>query len=409
MTNAEDEQENGQLEPIEIPALPLGKDEMNLAEFPIARLGRRDKRESIEYVGWTVDKSGKRKQQKWTVRSAAGLGLPTEFAERVLVALMARTAEDRFTEPKVSFSVYGILTKLGLTINKRNYKAVEKALRQLVGITIYSEGAFFDKEKQKRVTTMRGFHLIDDVWLKYLEDDDEIIDGEESNAYIVWGERIWNSFKAGYIKNLDVDYYYSLENAMARRLFRFLDKRMHYQDEYQIDIFDLAGRIGLTRYRYPSEVKKKLQPAFDELVERGFLTLVETIKVGRYTRVRFVKRETNAQLPLWDDMGPLEVLLGPSSAQHELSSMQQEYGTTEADLEFWVSLLDSVRYTMNTQVFGIIEGADILKFDDGALTIHARTPLQASMFEHPGYRESIIRTVKYALGMDITLEIVADS
>lgn len=71
-------------------------------------------------------------------------------------------------------------------------------------------------------------------------------------------------------------------------------------------------------------------------------------------------------------------------------------------------LLDSVRYTMNTQVFSIIEGADILKFDDGALTIHARTPLQASMFEHPGYRESIIRTVKYALGMDITLEIVAD-
>jgi plasmid replication initiation protein len=233
-----------------------GKDEMNLAEFPIARLGRKDSCEAIEYTGWVVDKKGQRHQQTWVVRSAAGLGLPTEFAERVLVALMALTAQDKFASRKVPFTVYRILKMVGLTHNKRNYKAVEKALKQLVGVTIYSEGAFWDKEKNKRVTTLKGFHIIEDIWLKYLEDDEDVIEEEGVNGYIVWGDKIWDSFKAGYIKNLDIAYYYSLENAVARRLYRFLDKRMHYQDEYQIDIFDLASRLGMVRYQYPSEVKK---------------------------------------------------------------------------------------------------------------------------------------------------------
>jgi hypothetical protein len=38
--------------------LIFGKDEMNLAEFPIARLGRNDTRLTIEYEGQTV-KDGK--------------------------------------------------------------------------------------------------------------------------------------------------------------------------------------------------------------------------------------------------------------------------------------------------------------------------------------------------------------
>jgi len=44
--------------------LIFGKDEMNLAEFPIARLGRNDTRLAIEYEGQTV-KDGKVLTQKW--------------------------------------------------------------------------------------------------------------------------------------------------------------------------------------------------------------------------------------------------------------------------------------------------------------------------------------------------------
>lgn len=63
----------------------LGKDEMNLCEFPIAKLGRRDTRDVIEFVGEVV-KDGRTITQEWIVSGTARIGLPTEFAERVLVA-----------------------------------------------------------------------------------------------------------------------------------------------------------------------------------------------------------------------------------------------------------------------------------------------------------------------------------
>jgi hypothetical protein len=51
------------------PILVIGKDEMNLCELPIAKLGRRDKREIIEFVGEVV-KDGQTLTQECIVRRA---------------------------------------------------------------------------------------------------------------------------------------------------------------------------------------------------------------------------------------------------------------------------------------------------------------------------------------------------
>lgn len=86
------------------PPSTTGKDEIDLAEFPIARLGRNDTRKVIEYHGQIVERGGSVLEQKWVVSGSPSSGLPTEFAERVLVALMALTAEERFSDRKVSFT-----------------------------------------------------------------------------------------------------------------------------------------------------------------------------------------------------------------------------------------------------------------------------------------------------------------
>ena len=301
--------------------LIFGKDEMNLAEFPIARLGRNDTRLAIEYEGQTV-KDGKVLTQKWIASGSAAFGLPTEFAERVLVSLMTLTARTGFTERKVPFTIYRVLKMLGLSHNKRNYQAVENALQQLVGVTIYSEGAFYDKTNDRRVTTKKGFHLLEEYWLKSQEADEGIIESEGVQGYVVWSERIWENFKAGYIKNLNTDFYYSLESTLARRLYRFLDKRMHYQTQYEIDVFDLAGRIGMMSYPYPSRVVNKLQPAVDELLSRGYLVSAEAVKVGKFVRMRFVRSEMEDTTPefveglyaVLQDVEPLEPCELPQTA-----------------------------------------------------------------------------------------------
>lgn len=66
----------------------VGKDEMNLAEFPLTKLGTRDKRDVLVYEGWHLDEGRGPCRQVWTVRGAAGLGLPNELGDRVVLALI---------------------------------------------------------------------------------------------------------------------------------------------------------------------------------------------------------------------------------------------------------------------------------------------------------------------------------
>lgn len=337
-----------------------GKDELNLAEFPLARLGRNDTRAVIEYQGEIRDPRHGLIEQKWTVSGSAKFGLPTEFAERVLVGLMTLSARENFRDRKVPFTIYGILKLLGLTHNKRNYKAVEKALQQLVGVVIYSEGAFFDKDQQKRVTSKQGFHILEEFWLKSFESDPDVIAEEGVNAYLVWSEQMWKNFQAGYIKQLDLQFYYSLESTIARRLYRFLDKRMYYQDKYEIDIFDMAARIGMMSYPYPSDLARKLKPAFEELKANGFLEEAAVIKVGRFTRVRFIRTRPK-QIALWDENAPqAEPQVAPKLISQPLAALLSEYKTPPELTATWEAILQQLAATMNSESYRMMANSALL-------------------------------------------------
>ena len=271
-----------------------GRDEMNLAVLPIAVLGRNDTREVIEYYG-TFWNGEKQEDMIWTVRGAAGLGLPSEFAERVLVALLYLGAQDNFVNRRMEFSTYQILKVLGRAINGRNYKVVEDALTQLAGVLITSDKAWVEKKKdgtQRRISTKRAFHIIDEFYLHYTED----------KSFIIWGSRLWRNLQSGYIRRLDIDFYYSIDLPLARRLYRFLDKMTHYKPytPYAIDVFDLANKLGMVPYQYAAHLKRPLSAAADELVERGYLTHYEFFKIGKYTRIKFHREASPLQMQLFD-------------------------------------------------------------------------------------------------------------
>lgn len=272
-----------------------GKDEMNLAVLPIARLGRNDHRTRIEYYGTFKEPGKDQEKMVWIVEGAAGL--PTEFAERVLVALLYIGSEQNFVNRRMTFTVYRVLKVLGLTISNRNYRMVETALKQLTGVLITSDKAWIEhmeNGKQKRVTTSRGFHIVDEYYLHYQEDEDD------HESFILWGTRVWKSIQEGYLKLLDVDFYYSLKNPIARRLYRFLDKMMAFESPrpYQIDIFDLANKLGMAPYEHAAHLRRPLKAAAQELVDRGYLSSFEFFKVGPFSRIQFYKTESeHVQLP----------------------------------------------------------------------------------------------------------------
>lgn len=363
-----------------------GRDEMNLAEFPIGRLGVRDQRETITYEGWFTDKQGSRYRQKWIVSGSKQYGLPHELGNRMLVALITLAAE-RQTQ-KVAFTDYQMLRLLRLSDGQANYRHFERNLLQLAGLTIYSEQAFWDNEQQKYLTTKRAFHIFEDVWLSSWRDGG----GETSGGqgYVVFNDVFWGNIQSGYLKSLDLELYLgTLQSALARQLYRCLDKFMRYRTVFETDLFDLAGRIGMQQYRYPSQIKEKLQPAIRDLTASGFLERATFRKVGPYTRVRFVKaagagepQADAAQETAEQEAGEQPDSAGAAHPAQGREWLKQRYRITEEHQALWEAVLPGLRGQLPAATFmTFVEPTLLLSIEEGVATVGARNPKATSWLQ----------------------------
>ena len=89
---------------------------------------------------------------------------------------------------------------------------------------------------------------------------------------MTWNPVVFESFRAGYLKRLDLAFYRSLRSAVAKRMYRFLDKRFYHRIRWTFDLREFAcEHIGLSRIHDNGQLKRKLRPAIDELEAAGFL------------------------------------------------------------------------------------------------------------------------------------------
>jgi hypothetical protein len=332
-----------------------GKDEMNLAEFPLTKLGSRDQREVLTYEGWSLDANKRPHRQVWTVRGATGLGLPNELGDRVVLALIALTFQQGLHTSRVTFSRYQLLKMIGSDPQGNTvYTKLETVLRQLAGITIESERAFYDKSQNKRLVSRKAFHLIEKLWLR--KDGGEATPPASApvHGYIVWGKEVWNSLRAGYIKNIDLEFYYSLTTPLARRLYRLLDKRMRHQRQIEIDIFEVAGRIGQTGYRKPSETFRKLQPSLQQLIDRGFLDQADLVKRSKYSRIRFVKADPAAQRQRQQKQ---------AEQGRVLAQLHAQYATKPQDSALWQQVQERLQGRLSVSQYTMLAQAELLALD----------------------------------------------
>lgn len=354
---------------------PQGRDEMNLVEFPFATLSRTPSLGSLTCVRWIGGADGQRHRQRWVVQGGSASGLPTEFDERVYVALLALTQAQGYASRRVPLSVYRILKLMGEDTDSKHYRSVERSLERLLRASIVAEGAFWDAERQSLVQRVNGFHLIERYWLAYQEGDQSVVEAEGCPGYIVWGEEIWRSLQSGYLKQLDLRTFFGLSTPVGRRLYRFLDKKLHKARRLEIDIFQLSQQLGMAYYRYPAKVREKLQPGIEELIAIGFLATGEMIKVGRYTRMRFVKgagviREAPspvAQVQVEDSFpaGEQEPANAGMLAQAWRQQVAEARGLDPGLIELWEQALGLVRDQVThvafetwlaRSVLGVLEG-----------------------------------------------------
>lgn len=268
------------------------KDELNLAEFPIAALTDRVPDGQLTLV--FEDKLERRDSEpivrRLTIMGTPKHGLPTSLDDEVLVGLIQLTKRrSNFTDPKVTFSRYELIELLGWPQSGHSYRRIEEALHRWVGVVLMYENAWWDNAAKSWVD--ESFHVLDNVTLY---DRERRKPGKGSRgaakgagkrtrkvgaegdpqplSSFKWNEVILRSFQSGNLKQLDLEFYLRLRLPTTKRMFRFLDKRFYRRTQLDFDLRTLAcEHIGLSRSYAPTELKRRLRPALEELEGLGFL------------------------------------------------------------------------------------------------------------------------------------------
>ncbi len=264
----------------------IGRDEMNLAEFPFALLADRPGAagDTLVFTDTVPGPQGP-VERIWTVTGSQEFGLPLAGDELVYVALMEVTREQGFADRIIHITRYDLIRRLGWPDKGGSYRRLQAALDRLLGVTIKAERAFWDNRKRRYVDV--GFHIIDDYALYDEQPGRKRAAADAAKArpqsYVAWNQVIFESFKSGYIKHLDTAFYFGLRSALSRRLYRYLDKKRYDgKRHYRINLRKLAfEKLGMSRSYFPSHIKQELRRAHDELQDKGFLESVEYQREGQ--------------------------------------------------------------------------------------------------------------------------------
>ena len=236
------------------PASQIGRDEMNLAEFPIALLA--DRAPKGQKTLYFEDRHG-----RLTVTGSDAFGLPTAADADVIVALIYLTKlRTNFSDVKVNFSRYELIKLLNWDDEGWSYKRLDQSFNRWTGVLLVYDKCWWNN--RLKCYTDAKMHIIESV---------EIFDGDARRkahqsgqvalpfSYFTWNRTFIESCQADNLRQLDLDTYFSLKSAVSKRLYRFLGKRFYTRRDYEFDLHEIAfDRVGLSRsYGDAYKIKRK--------------------------------------------------------------------------------------------------------------------------------------------------------
>ncbi|MBN9693309.1 MAG: replication initiator protein A [Verrucomicrobia bacterium] len=259
----------------EVPRPQDGKDELNLAEFPLSAIADRldPKQKSLVFEDRVWDRNrGDLVTRQLLITAAEEYGLPTALDDEVILGLVQLSRLHGFAERRVPFTRYQLIQLLGWRDESKSYQRIEKSLNRWIGVTLYYQNAWWDREGQCWVD--EKFHLLDNVTLfdreKYSHRNR--VQTPLPISSFTWNEVVFRSFRAGNLKSLDFDFFKRLEGAVAKRLYRFLDKRFFHRPRWEFHLQELCWEhVGLARSYDAANLKRKLRPAIKELERHQFI------------------------------------------------------------------------------------------------------------------------------------------
>ena len=317
-----------------IPALPEkfseGRDELNFAEFPLGTIAERidPTVKTLHFEDRIFDKSKNDWiPRKLTITGSDAHGLPTSTDDEVLLGLLQLTKLQQFKDRRVFFSRYQLIKLLRWPVNGQSYDRIDQALNRWIGVTLYYQNAWRDRETNQWVD--EKFHILERIKIYSQENERSRPKSdpgqgsfEFASSFFVWNDAVYRSFTSGNIKSLDYDFVLELESSISRRLYRFLDKRFYKARNLSFELKNLSyEHIGLSRNSPVADLKRKLLTAIDELVGKQFLKPLPKEQRFRKERagVWHVHFEKSDFVPVAANKASAETKTAPPGSETDLS------------------------------------------------------------------------------------------
>ena len=269
-----------------------GRDEMNLADFPISALQRQQpsdgegrKLDRLEFEASRYDPATRRRvRQRVTLTASSREGLPTPADEHVILALLYVAKHgDNFESDTVRFAPGVLFDVMGWSPNGRSYERLRAVLRRLKSLTVRYENAWWDAggrayEEEVATGIVSAYRIARQV------------SGPRTAAtplvsWVTWTQQFHDSLRKGNLKRLNLDVFFGLSTPTAQRMYRFLDKRFYTSPAVAMDLVEFAcGHVGLTESKNVAVLKRRLAPAIAEL--EGICFIARADPTERYQKVR---------------------------------------------------------------------------------------------------------------------------
>ncbi|MGL5097282.1 MAG: replication initiator protein A, partial [Planctomycetia bacterium] len=266
----------------------LGCDELNLAEWPIFSFAHRkdDDKSILQGAGGPLVYrradlvEGRTIERVLTVYAPEAIGYPTAFDSDVLLGLITLSAREKFAERALSFTRYRLIELMDWDHAAGTYQRITESLRRWKAVTFDLRNAWYEAKSGRWLNRIQNFSVLDNVDVYERRDADGVVAPELEHgrlppAVIHWNESVFQNFKAQWTKSIDLSLYLSLRSPVAKRIFRFLDKRFNRGKNpyWTFKLHDFAFElIGLSRsYGDAGQIKRKLDGPIKELVAKGFL------------------------------------------------------------------------------------------------------------------------------------------
>jgi replication initiator protein A/DnaA-like protein len=251
---------------------PLVSAEQNLEEFPLFELKARKRGAKARVFEKVIEgEAGISLNQVWKVMPSGEYGMPGPVDQDVYLAVLQLLQQrgGMSEDGELSFSLYELRKILGWSDDSGGaYKEIRDALLRIATTSVQSRNAFYSAEERRRIVDTFN------IWSVHFAEHEVKGQTVRERHVLKFHPIFIRNYLAQYLKGIDSDFYWSLRSPVSKRLYRLVDLQRAGGLSWETDVFGVRDQIPLD-YNYPSQIKRALQKAHDELLHRHFLSDVE--------------------------------------------------------------------------------------------------------------------------------------